>query len=256
MNFITFGTNNYKKQIDRITKEASTFRCFNTITGIYPDMLEESFLEKHKSFMENNNRGYGFWIWKPQAVLQSLKNIPDGEILIYADSGCSMNRFGIDRLNEYVKKAKYISKTGIVCFQMTNHMEEQWTKSKLFDILECEKYKKTPQIHATAFIIKKCPESLKLVQEWSNYSQIYECIDESGESPHPFIDFRHDQSIWSLLNKKYNSLIIETDETSVPQQNMPIWGTRIRGSNNTPYPYLSNTIVNNHNARFGRIISV
>jgi hypothetical protein len=242
MNFITFGTYNYETQIKRITSEAHTFGCFKTITGIYPHMIEKTFLDKHETFMQNNKRGHGFWIWKPQIVLQSLNSIPDGEILIYADSGCSMNRFGIDKLNDYVNKAKYQSKTGIVCFQMPQHLEEQWTKQKLFDVLDCESYKKTPQIHATTFIIKKSPESMKLVEEWVKLSQIYDLIDESDISEQispPFIEFRHDQSIWSLLNKKHDSLVIQKDETYPPNNRNPIWGTRIRSDTTTPYPHLS-----------------
>jgi hypothetical protein len=242
MNFITFGTYDYDKQIKRITSEASTFGCFKTVTGIYPYMLEKPFLDKHETFMQNNKRGHGFWIWKPQIVLQSLNSIPDGEVIVYADSGCTMNRYGINKLYEYVNKAKYHSKTGVVCFQMLPHLEEEWTKQKLFNILDCESYKKTPQIHATTFIIKKCPESMKLVEEWSYYSQKHELINEEDRSEQqspPFIDFRHDQSIWSLLNKKHGSFIIQNDETYPPTNETPIWGTRIRKDHDTSFPHLS-----------------
>lgn len=240
IHFLTFGTPDYQKQLDRITKEAELFECFSSIKGASVHDLDKDFTDKHSGFMKRNPRGYGFWIWKPQIVLQTLRNIPDGDVLVYADSGCNMNYHGKQRFMEYIDIATNKSPTGVVCFQMPPHKERWYTKQSIFDFLDASEYKEFFQIHATSFIIKKCPLSMSLVTDWSNMSQMYPFIDEHDKNvqSNDFIDFRHDQSIWSILNRKYGSYVIKTDETFPPNQNMmPIWGSRIRKDTESPYKF-------------------
>ena len=240
IHFLTFGTPDYKKQLDRISKEAELFNCFDSITAASTSDLDTEFLERHLSFMEHNRRGYGFWIWKPQIVLQTLRKMNDDDILVYADSGCNMNYHGKQRFMEYIDIAKNKSKTGIVCFQMPPHLEKSYTKRAIFNFLKAHEYENYFQIHATSFIIRKNSNSMNLVTDWSNMSQLYQYIDEHDRQQQipEFIDFRHDQSIWSILNRKYGSHVINTDETYPPNQNiMPIWGSRIRKDMESPYKF-------------------
>jgi hypothetical protein len=233
LHFATFGTHDYEKQIKRITAEASRFELFQTITGYNPDLLDRSFLEKHGEFMKNNKRGYGFWIWKPQVVLQALKTIPDGDMLVYADAGCTLNHHAKQKLIEY---SNIQSNTGITCFQMPPHLEKSFTKDLLFHVMQSERFKDTFQIHATSFFIRKCSISLQIVKDWSELTQNYELINESGKQRYYFTDYRHDQSVWSLLNKLYGSHVISTDETFPPgRMEYPIWGSRIRKDSDSPY---------------------
>jgi len=233
LHFATFGTHDYEKQVKRITEEASRFELFTTITGYNPDMLDKSFVERHGDFMNNNKRGYGFWIWKPQIVLQALESIPNGDILVYADAGCTLNHLAKQKLLAYINTD---STTGVVCFQMPPHLEKWYTKDEVFGVLGCDHLKDTFQVHATAFLIRKCPASLQLVKDWSELTQRYELIDESGKQKYYFRDFRHDQGTWSLLNKLRGSHIIATDETFPPGRvEYPIWGSRIRKDSESPY---------------------
>ena len=240
LHFLTFGTPDYKKQLDRISHEASLFEMFNTITAASLSDLDNDFMRKHSMFMQNNPRGYGFWIWKPQIVLQKLREINDGDVLVYADSGCNLNYHGKDRMNEYIEYAKSRSNTGVVCFQMPPHKEKCYTKLAVFDYLKAHQYADYFQIHATSFIIRKCGLSMSLVTDWSNMTQMYNYIDEHDRmlQIREFIDFRHDQSIWSILNRLYGSYVINTDETYPPNQGMmPIWGSRIRKDAESPYKF-------------------
>lgn len=240
MHFLTFGTPDYQKQLDRITKEAELFQCFSTIKGASLHDLDNVFMTNHSNFMKSNPRGYGFWIWKPQIVLQTLHSMSEGDILVYADSGCNMNYHGKERFMEYIDIATNKSPTGIVCFQMPPHLEKTYTKRSVFDALKAHEYQNYFQIHATSFIIRKNHISMSLVTDWSNMSQMYPFIDEhdKGMQAPDFIDFRHDQSIWSILNRKYGSYVVNTDETFPPNQNMmPIWGSRIRKDMESPYKF-------------------
>jgi hypothetical protein len=65
--------------LKRFKKQAKRLKFYN---GIY--LYSENNLEK--SFYEHFNdkfklRGFGYWAWKPQIILQTLEKINDGDIL-------------------------------------------------------------------------------------------------------------------------------------------------------------------------------
>jgi hypothetical protein len=101
--FISFGNNLYKNALDRIKHQAESFNIFDDIL-IYneEDLINfNEFWDKHKNFIKNNKRGYGYWIWKSYLVLKTLELMNDNDILLYADAGCSLNINGVERLKEY-----------------------------------------------------------------------------------------------------------------------------------------------------------
>ena len=55
---------------------------------------DSEFWVKHGNFIENNKRGYGYWLWKSYIVKKQLELMKEGDILLYADSGCVMNMNG------------------------------------------------------------------------------------------------------------------------------------------------------------------
>jgi hypothetical protein len=139
----------------------------------------------------------------------------DNDILVYADARCSLNNKGIDRLNEYFEIVKN-SNYGILSFELT-FLEKVYTKMNVFYELEMNKdeYFNSNQIMATSFILKKCDHTLKIINEWYNFCCIYNLLDDSEsniKNDDNFIEHRHDQSIFSLIRKKYGTEIIQ-DET-------------------------------------------
>ena len=61
------------------------------------------------------------------------------------------------------------------------------------------------QAGANLFLV--CPQTRELINEWCELSQNYKLIDDSSSKSinlPEFIEHRHDQSIYSLLTKKYN----------------------------------------------------
>ena len=46
---------------------------------------DEIFWENHSSFIENNKKGYGYWLWKPYIIKKTLEKMKKGDILLYLD---------------------------------------------------------------------------------------------------------------------------------------------------------------------------
>ena len=236
--FLTFGTEEYYDSLQRIINEVLSFNIFDKILCYNDkDLIDifPNFWYKHKEFILTNKRGYGYWLWKSYLVLETLKAMNENDILIYADAGCTMNKYGINRLNDYfniVNNSKY----GILSFEL-DFLEKSCTKMDVFNYLGLNNdiYLNSKQLMATSFILKKNNHTEKLINEWYIISSIYNMIDDSNsllKNDDNYIDHRHDQSIFSLIRKKYGTEII-SDETWYSNfdfeiiKNYPILSTRI-----------------------------
>jgi hypothetical protein len=124
---------------------------------------------------------------------------------------------------------------GILCFSL-NHPEIKYTKKAVFDYFNAS-HESTyqNQYMATVIIIKKNAHSTKVINEWydvaSNHTLINDEKQFGKESP-LFLDHRHDQSIFSMLIKKYGAVSLPDETFFYPDWkngiNYPIWAARIR----------------------------
>jgi hypothetical protein len=156
----------------------------------------------------------------------------DGEILIYADAGCSIKASGAARFNQYLEILR-TSPHGILAFN-SEHPMYKWTKMDTVKALGGESIIDMPGVIATALIIRKCDTSVRIIKQWMSLCERYELLDDSPSvvENHPeFIEHRHDQSILSLLLRLEGSYVTLDNETwTYPtwDARMPIWAARAR----------------------------
>lgn len=228
--FVTFGNEIYYNSVKRICKESQNLKFFNEIYGFSDKYLktEKDFWLKHGHFIENNNRGYGYWLWKPYLIKKELDKMKENDILIYCDSGCQINENGKRRLYEYIDMLN-TSEYGVISFQL-EHLESLYTKNKVFETLEINK--PFLQCMATVILLKKNLHSTTVIDEWYTHCENYELInDEHSKEEDCFIDHRHDQSILSAIVNKRGSLKLK-DETYfsnwIDGENYPFLAKRLR----------------------------
>ena len=236
--FITFGNQRYYNSVTRICQEAQILGVFNTIKGYREkDLFEfEDFLQ-HRDYCYNNRRGFGYWTWKSFLVMKNLETMDENDIL--ADAGCTINKEGRERMLEYFKMANE-SHTGNVAIQLQpEYTEKMWTKMDLVEHLQAHSYMDSIHTITGFFVIRKCDFTLNLVREWYKVSCNYDLVNDSpSRLPNypEFVEHRHDQSVFSLLRKKYGCVLIEEDETYnsfIPDpyadKTKPVHATRISG---------------------------
>ncbi|MCP4132625.1 MAG: hypothetical protein GY754_16795 [bacterium] len=215
INFLTYGNHIYTRALKRIKQEAERFGIFENIHVYEPHKLNKQFLKRFSEIL-NASHGGGYWIWKPCIINEVLTIISDGDYLVYADAGCTINRNGIKRWQEYIEMTE-LSEYGCLSFQM-NHSERNWTKMDVFDYFNIDIDSDTAisgQLIGGIILLKKCSHSLMLVNKW--LSVLYEnpllftdhCYNKQHEE---FVAHRYDQSIFSVIRKLYGSVIIP-DET-------------------------------------------
>lgn len=167
--------------------------------------IDKEFYQKNKEILIEK-RGGGYWLWKPYIVKKTLEQLNGGEYLIYSDSGaCYINNI------ELLINCMENEKTDIMIFSLNNKMKERnWSKRDAFILMDCdyEEYYNTPHRLAGFLVIKKTYLADEFISEWLKYAQDPRIITDrencmGKENYHGFKENRHDQTILSLLSKKY-----------------------------------------------------
>ena len=207
----------YYGSLNRIGKQANSFNIFKEIY-LFTDLELKNdidFWNKHEKFILSNNRGYGYWLWKPYIILKVLEKMNDNDILLYCDSGCELNIDGIEHMNILIEKTNNKLIIGTSC----SSDDYRYTKMDIinyFKINDIDLLKK-PHMQSGVIMLKKCDIIFNLINEWYNImSNNYKLIDDSqsiSQNNVEFIENRHDQSIFSMLVKKYNLINADVDPT-------------------------------------------
>lgn len=234
IHLITYGDDKYTQAKVRLCTQAQATGWFDTITPYGPDDLDSEFKTQFNTILQQS-RGGGYWIWKPYIIKKHLGKINDGDILIYLDAGCSINPSGKPRFNEYIEMLNRRDE-GCISFQM-DHVEKLWTTKEIFKYFDVDHngaIANSGQIMATVQIIKKNPNSIKLINLWNEtiytnsllFTNYYNRKQELY-----FRENRHDQSIFSVLRKIHKSIMLN-DETyfspfgTAESLKYPFWATR------------------------------
>mgnify|MGYP000615107427 FL=1 len=86
INFLTFGSHGgYIDAVNRLINQANNLNIFTEIYGKTGQSLQEDaeFINKHAEFINNNRRGFGYWIWKPYLIMKQIDKMEDGDIFFY-----------------------------------------------------------------------------------------------------------------------------------------------------------------------------
>ena len=155
IHLIAYGDDKYTYSKNRLHNQAIDTKWLKTIKMLGKNDLSEPFRKEFHDIL-CLGKGGGYWIWKYDIILQNLNLINDGEILIYLDAGCSINRNGESRLKDYIKLLQE-SNNNIISFQM-DYIEKNFTTTKIFetfDVLENESITNTGQFVGGILIMRK-----------------------------------------------------------------------------------------------------
>jgi len=233
--FMTFGSGKaYENNLSRIRKQAEDMNVFDRILTYNRKYLMEmpDFWEKNAKFIDESQRGYGYWIWKPYLIHYVMENImKPGDILVYCDCGSTLYSTGKSRLFSYFSHA-INARNGILGFELS-YPEKKYTKADVFEKLDCKNLEDTKQIMATAIILCKKEGTHEIIKKWYEtcVSDNYRYVDDNPSStPNSdiFIENRHDQSIYSLVLKMDGGTVLLGEETEINGPSYPIWNSRLR----------------------------
>lgn len=240
--FLTFADSRMKASAKRITNQAKSMEVYERIISANEFDLDTAFRKSFKSRLILGSRGFGYWCWKPQIILQILDKMDDGDLLQYTDVGCHMNKKGRKRLLDYFALTEN-SELGVLAFQaipptpplqfddrqLFDLPDFKWAKGDLLDYFGVRNGKNlinSQTIGATVIFFKKSDSSVNLVKKWQKviYDDFALIDDTPSKSPNipGFIEHRHDQAIFSLLCKLNHIHTISAYEYWYPKRESPM----------------------------------
>lgn len=181
--------------------------CFNIAD------MDKEFQNKNRMILESGGgRRKGCYLWKPYFVNKALNDIGDGDFLIYMDGAGGYYRSSAAYIAAYMDK----NNVDMVGSRRFKYLEKHWTKRDAFVYMDCDKKEYTGQHQCWAgmFVLRKTSNTQNIVKEWLEYAQDYRIITDAPntcgmDNYEGFEEHRHDQSILSLLMKKYSVAVIE-----------------------------------------------
>ena len=210
--FITYGDALFNRSKLRLAGEAARFGVFDRIRAWGPEDIDLNFVQRNYAIL-TQLRGGGYWLWKPYVIWEALREMADGDVLMYADAGCTF----LSSPEPYLRLA---TQFGLVAFRVPHKMGE-YTKGIVFHALDMPMgmWAEELQVIAGILVVQKRPFTSFLISEWLRLCQDERLItdaDTSAIAPNhaSFIDHRHDQSIWSLLVHKYGACVCPAREFS------------------------------------------
>ena len=232
--FITYGDDKFQTSKKHIIHLAKKFEIFEKCLAFGPNDLDSNFKKEFNEILRLN-RGGGYWIWKHHIISKLLEEINSDDVVVYCDSGSSLNYFAKDRLLEYFNIINS-SRFGSLMFECEkHHIEKQWTTKQIlyyFDSENNSNIVNSTQLEATQMIFKKNKSSNFFLSEYKNIIKhdpylITDKYNDSGQKSY-FIENRHDQSIFSVIAKKYGSEVLSNESNH--QKNL---------SNQYKFPFLA-----------------
>jgi hypothetical protein len=237
---LSFADSRLKRSLIRLGKQAEELNFFDRIYLFDEKNLSLNFKKHFKKNLFFGSRGYGYWSWKPEIILNVLEEIKVGDCLIYLDAGCHLNPLGKKRLIDYFRFLRK-TKKGILAFKaqvpnkknsllkhdgrrLFEYQTYKWTKGDLLDYFSVRKKNdilKMQTFGAGVILVKKCKFSMKVFKEfkkivWENFN-LLDDTPSISKNIDGFIEHRHDQSIWNLLCIKYKISALSAYEYFYPK---------------------------------------
>jgi len=239
INFITYGdSKKYEISKKHILNLAKHSGFFNECLGMSKKDINLKFKNSFEKIL-SEKRGGGYYIWKIPIIQQSLESLNEGDLLVYSDSGSSFNFYAKKRFFEYVDLINDSNFGNLRFESKKSHIEKNWTSREIFEYFNIDidsDVGDSIQLLGGHLIFKKNEHTdnffnifLKLLRENPLLVTDFYKEDQIDQ----FVENRHDQSIMSIISKKFGGVILENEtffeKDSPDQHSYPFLSVRHYG---------------------------
>ena len=208
--FITFATPDHMSFAEANVKSALEVGGFDTAKIYTMDDIDNDFKKKN-NFILSQKRGSGYWLWKPYIILKKLLEIEEGDILCYNDS----KYLWLTNVRVFENDILIGRNIGVYSNKPNDgkYVEKHLTKYDAFVLMNIpnnevgERIKNSNQVWGGFILLRKSFNPIRFIGEWLTYTQDARIATDSnsifGKNDPNFYENRHDQTILSLLCKKW-----------------------------------------------------
>lgn len=157
-------------------------------------LVSTNFYEDNQTLLDEE-KGGGWWAWKPYVILDALRNVQENDYILYCDCGDMIS----PSIKEFVENT--LSDDDFCLLLLGGNLNKEYTKRDCFILMECDEddYWNSNQLEAGVQVWKATEQSIKVVSDWMEFCIDSRIIkdDESvlGENFPSFKSHRNDQSI-------------------------------------------------------------
>ncbi|KKS77409.1 MAG: hypothetical protein UV51_C0007G0007 [Candidatus Woesebacteria bacterium GW2011_GWC1_42_9] len=198
-----YSDENYRANQQIQIERAVATGDFDLIIPFQREWLVTTDFYKGNRDILDRERLAGYGLWKPYICLEALKQMDEGDILLYMDCGDIPHKGIRNFVFENIGSHDFI-------FITTSLPQKNWTRRDTFVYMGCdsERYWNCQQMEDGVIAIRKSDHSFRFLEEWLFYCKDKRIItDERNVCGLPnlpgFVDNRFDQSIVSNLVERY-----------------------------------------------------
>jgi len=194
-------------------------------------------VRRHPDIM-SNARGAGYWLWKPWIILDTLRSVPDGTIVLYTDVAMTI----VGDLSPLLALANDYP---IVLFERRHEaLQRTCTKRDCFVLLDADdpRHWDVPQLMGGVQLYRAGAAARDFVAQvfdaCSDPRVLTDIENVMGRPNLPeFLYHRHDQSVLTILARR-NELPVFPDPTQFgPSDGARNWPERADGIERPPVQY-------------------
>ena len=208
---LTYATPSHAAAAARLTHSARATGGFDEAHAFGPTDLDAEYRRRNARVLELP-RGAGYWIYKPYIIMRYMAyTAAPGDVICYIDSLYEFKQPFTAQMDDWLRSSAVPVALAVNKPDEITFYEKQWTKKDAFTLIggiDESSMRETLQAWCGFICFRNTFDALQYVAEWYTYSTDARIVTDSpsvygAESP-DFKENRHDQTVCSLLAKKYN----------------------------------------------------
>jgi hypothetical protein len=232
---ISFGNETYRRSLKLLKETADSIGNVDESIMYTKEDFGEKFAYRN-AYILSKPRGAGYCIWKPYLILKTMKDLEDGDVVLYTDGGIKI----IEDLAPLYDLA--VSTGEPILFKVPAvgidaHIGKAWIKRDCFVLMgaDTEEYWKADMVNAAMSLWVKNEKTIAFLKEWSRYMKDPRIVTDEGNltGNADYMEFkahRYDQSVLTILGHRHG-IEMYRDPTQ--------WGSEVMDEyENSPYKQL------------------
>ena len=173
--YINYSDINYRDHQNFLVDTIKKNNLFDDAEAYTREWLETTDFYKENKTILDKDRLAGYALWKPFVILDKLKKVNDGDIVVYMDCGDIPLQGIKECISDYMRDHDQY-------FISQNHtgVNKWFTKRDCFHYMGCdeERYWNSIQLEDGFLAFKKTDYNIELVTEWMKYCADERCVSD------------------------------------------------------------------------------
>ena len=248
--FIAYADQNLAYSLKRIGRQARRLGIFDEVKLFTPSDLPNYILQ---SPLMQYKYGGGYWAWKPAIIHEALLAHDEGDVVVYVDAGCTLNKS-----TEWDLMFKLMEQYDTICFHYdavmpvwekfgnTSTQIRYWAKKATLDFLDYyfqdNSYQNSLKVMGGILFFKS--KNNDVLKRWLDITLHHPdiIIDPTPEEvklqPIGFAKHKHEQIILTALSYYDRQTLVLPEIVDTNAEISFVWASRIRAKNYVQYLWL------------------